>query len=51
MAKRIRYSPEQIINKLRESEAYLSEGKAVGQACKSPEVSKQTYRHCLILTE
>ena len=43
MAKRITYSPEQIITKLREAEVYLSQGKTVGQACKSLEISEQTY--------
>ena len=48
MAKRIRYTPEQIITKLREAEVYLSQGRAgqgktVGQACKVLEVSEQTY--------
>jgi len=43
MAKRIRYTPEQIITKLRETEVYLSQGKTVGQACKVLEVSEQTY--------
>ena len=43
MAKRIRYTPEQIITKLREAEVYLSQVKTVGQACKSLQVSEQTY--------
>jgi transposase-like protein len=43
MAKRRRYSPEQIITKLRESEVHLSQGKTVGQACKALEISEQTY--------
>jgi len=43
MAKRIRYSPEQIITKLREAEVHLSQGKTVGQACKALEISEQTY--------
>ena len=43
MAKRIRYSPEQIITKLREAEVYLSQGKTVGQACKTMEINEQTY--------
>ena len=43
MAKRIRYTPEQIITKLREAEVYLSQGKTVGQACKTLEISEQTY--------
>jgi transposase-like protein len=42
MAKRVTYSPEQIITKLREAEVYLSQGKTVGQACKSLEISEQT---------
>jgi len=43
MAKRRRYSPEQIITKLREAEVYLGQGKTVGQACKTLEISEQTY--------
>ena len=43
MAKRIRYTLEQIITKLREAEVYLSKGKTVGQACKTLEISEQTY--------
>jgi putative transposase len=43
MAKRVRYSPEQIITKLREAEVHLSQGKTVGQACKSLEICEQTY--------
>jgi transposase-like protein len=43
MAKRRRYTPEQIITKLREAEVYLSQGKTVGQACKALEISEQTY--------
>jgi putative transposase len=43
MAKRVTYSPEQIITKLREAEVYLSQGKTVGQACKSLGISEQTY--------
>ena len=43
MANRVTYSPEQIITKLREAEVYLSQGKTVGQACKSLEISEQTY--------
>jgi hypothetical protein len=30
MAKRVTYSPEQIITKLREAEVYLSQGKTLG---------------------
>jgi len=43
MAKRIRYTPEQIITKLREAEFYLSQGKTIGQACRTLEISDQTY--------
>jgi transposase-like protein len=45
MAKRIRYTPEQIITKLREAEVRgrVSQGKTVGQACKALEISEQTY--------
>ena len=43
MAKRITCSPEQIITKLREAEVYLSQGKIVSQACKSLQISEQTY--------
>ena len=45
MAKRIRYTPEQIITKLREAEIYLSQGKTIGQACRTLEISDQTYYH------
>jgi len=38
-----RYSPEQIINKLREAEVELSRGKTVGQVCKKIGVTDQTY--------
>ena len=40
---RIRYSPEQIITKLREAEVLLSQGQTIAQAYKSKEVSEQTY--------
>jgi len=43
MAKRRRYSPEQIIMKLREAEGFLSQGQTVAQACKAIEISEQTY--------
>ncbi len=43
MAKRIRYTPEQIITKLREAEVYPQPGKTIGQACKTLEISDQTY--------
>ncbi len=34
MVKRIRYSPEQIITKLREAEVYLSQGKTIDRPVK-----------------
>lgn len=43
MAKRIRYSPEQVITKLREAEILLGQGRTVKQACKAIEISEQTY--------
>jgi len=39
---RKRYTPEQIISKLREAEVLLSQGQTVAQACKSLGVSEQT---------
>ena len=43
MAKRRRYTPEQIIMKLREAEVLLSQGQTIAQACKAIEISEQTY--------
>jgi len=43
MAARKRYSPEQIISKLREVEVLLSQGKSTGLACKKIGVTEQTY--------
>jgi len=42
MAKK-KYTPEQIIQKLREAEVRLSKGESVGQTCRSIGVSEQTY--------
>ena len=42
MARR-RYSPEQIIMKLREAEVLLSQGMTVIQVCRLLEISEQTY--------
>ena len=42
MAKRT-YSPEQIINKLREAEILLNQGMTVGEASKRISVTEQTY--------
>jgi putative transposase len=38
-----RYTPEQIISKLREAEVLISQGKTVGQACRVIAVTEQTY--------
>ncbi len=42
MARRI-YTPERIINKLRKTEIFLSQGVTVGQAARKIEVTEQTY--------
>jgi len=42
MAKRS-YSPEQIINKLREAEILLNQGATVGEASRKISVTEQTY--------
>jgi transposase-like protein len=41
--KRKRHDPEQIIKKLRESDAMLAGGKTIGQACQALEISEQTF--------
>ncbi len=43
MAKRKRYSVEQIIRKLREAEVEISRGQTVGQVCRKLGVSENTY--------
>ena len=43
MTRRRRYTPEQIITKLREAEIYLGQGKTVKEARRMLEVSEQTY--------
>jgi transposase-like protein len=43
MARRRRYTAEQIITKLREAEVYLSQGKTVKEASRMLEISEQTY--------
>lgn len=40
---RKRFSPEQIISKLREAEVLLSQGKTTAEVCRALNVSKQTY--------
>ena len=41
--KKKRYTPEQIIQKLREAEVRLSKGESVGKMCRSLGASEQTY--------
>lgn len=41
--RRKRHSAEEIVNKLREAEVGLSEGRAVAEVCKQIGVSEQTY--------
>ena len=43
MARRRRYTPEQILSKLREAEIYIGQGKTVKEASKLLEISEQTY--------
>ena len=43
MAKRKRFTSEQIILKLREAEVLLGQEKTVGEVCRSLEISEQTY--------
>ena len=40
---RKRYTPEQIIGKLREAEVLLGKGQTIGQACRKLGVTDQTY--------
>lgn len=40
---RKRYTPEQIIGMIREAEVGLSQGRSVGQVCRSLGVSEQSY--------
>ncbi len=46
MPKGKRYSPEQIITKLREAEILLSQGKSVEEAARVLEIAPQTYYRC-----
>lgn len=43
MARKRRYSAEQIVTKLREAEVLLSQGKTIAEASKVLEISEQTY--------
>jgi putative transposase len=38
-----RFSPEQVISKLREAEVLLAQGKTTAEACRALNVSEQTY--------
>jgi putative transposase len=40
---RKRFKPEEIVNKLREADVLLSQGKSIVQACKQIGVTEQTY--------
>jgi putative transposase len=40
---RKRFKPEEIVNKLREADVLLSQGKPIAQACKQIGVTEQTY--------
>jgi transposase-like protein len=40
---RVRYSAEQIINKLRQAEVLISQGRTVSEAAKELEISDHTY--------
>jgi len=41
--RRKRYSPEQIIRKLRDAEAMLAAGKTIGEVCQALEISEATF--------
>lgn len=43
MAQKQRYTAEQIVIKLREAEVLVSQGRTIAQACKTLEISEQTY--------
>ncbi len=43
MGKQRRYTAEQIINKLREAEVLISQGKTIGEAARQLGVAEQTY--------
>lgn len=40
---RKRFKPEEIVNKLREVDVLLSQGRSISQACKQIQVTDQTY--------
>jgi putative transposase len=41
--KQQRFSPEQIVNKLRQAEVMQAQGQTIAQACKSIGITEQTY--------
>jgi len=41
--RRKRYSPEQIIRKLRDGDAMLTAGKTIGEVCQALEISEPTF--------
>jgi len=41
--KRKRHSPDQILRKLREADAMLSQGQHIAQVCQALEISEQTF--------
>ena len=43
MAKRKRYTPEQVVAKLRQMEVELAKGQTVPQVCKKAGITEQTY--------
>ncbi len=43
MARKRRYSAEQIVTRLREAEVLLSQGKTITETSKMLEISEQTY--------
>jgi putative transposase len=43
MMSRKRFKAEEIVNKLRESDVHISQGRTIAQACKQIGVTEQTY--------
>lgn len=43
MGRRRNYTAEQIVTKLREAEVLVSQGRTIAEACKTLQVSEQTY--------
>ena len=40
---RVRFTPEQIIGKIREAEVFIGQGPAIGEVCRKIAISEQTY--------